>query len=155
MSDHEIPDDGRFPHVVPGARWTEDELEGFLQDLLEENEMPMFEDADVLGHTFRIASVDHGETEKVTRTVKNDDIFTRELSFKKRLLAKAITHIDGKPVEASEHLVRFMDKCPPAVVNALYDVLLRVRSAQETRIAAVAAAVGKSQASHSTESAGD
>jgi len=148
MNDH---DDGRDLES-----WSAEELDALLRDAIEDRGMPMENDVDVLGIKFTISSIDHGETERVMRSTRDlsHDLITREIVNQKRLLAESISRINGRPT-SQKALTEFLDKAPPPVVTAIYSAFLQLRIWQDSRIAGVAAALGKEQASTTSESSGN
>ncbi len=135
------------PIMEGQAPLTGPELEQLLGDFLNDNQIPMEDELALGGLVFTIRSVDHGETERVFRELRHDDIYTREMAMQKMLLSLATTKLNGRPIQDASALIRFFGNAPPALVTRLYDVFVALRRGQELRIASLAAEIKKEQAS--------
>jgi len=125
---------------------SEEDLLDWLDQAIETTGLPLETTVDVLGIKFTFEALDHGNTTSVSQACREwvGDIFTRDLEWSKRILARALKKVNGKPVEAKVAF-SFIDRLPVSIVQALYRRFENLRRMQENTVQAFEDEIKKKQ----------
>lgn len=112
------------------------QLEDIVRLMVDKAGVIMEDTFSVAGVEFTISAVDSGESEEAMREVGRDDLVTREISYQRAILKRAITRINGQRAKPST-IDLFLRKSPPAMVRCLYDRFLAIRQDHALKFEAV------------------
>lgn len=113
--------------------WTEAELVALARAMIEDNDVTLGTTVEIAGVRFYITWLDQGETEHASKEVGKDDILTRELTWRREILRRAIRRVNDRPV-TPETITRFLSAAPPQLVEMLYSDFVAVRSDQALKL---------------------